>query len=237
MTALVDIQEQYSHVLLTMDDGKANALSFAMFDALNAALDSAEATGKVLIIAGRPGKFSAGFDLSVMAKADEDTLRLLRLGADLSRRLLEFPTPVVLAVSGHALAMGALLCLSADYRIGIRGSYKLGLNEVAIGMTLPWFGVELARARIEETQLTQAVGLAKIYGPEEAVSAGYLDEAVDEAELMSRVTEMAAAFSTLNMDAHAATKARIRQELFANLETALRRDFNEDASAFLKVGR
>ncbi|MDP5072010.1 MAG: crotonase/enoyl-CoA hydratase family protein, partial [Congregibacter sp.] len=158
MTDLVTVREEDAYVLLSMDDGKANALSFAMFEALNAGLDAAEATGKVVIIAGRPGKFSAGFDLSVMAGGGEPMLDLLRQGAELSVRLLSFSAPVILAVSGHALAMGALLCLSADYRVGMKGVYKLGLNEVAIGMTLPWFGIELARARLEETQLNHAVG-------------------------------------------------------------------------------
>ncbi|WP_439102792.1 crotonase/enoyl-CoA hydratase family protein [Congregibacter sp.] len=231
MTELVTIQANEKYTLLTMDDGKANALSFAMFDAFNAALDTAEAAGKVLIIAGRPGKFSAGFDLSVMGAGGEPMMKLLRAGADLSVRLLTFSTPVVLAVSGHALAMGALLCLSADYRVGMQGNYKLGLNEVAIGMTLPWFGIELARARLDETQINDAVGLAHVYDPESAVSAGYLDEAVEEDQLMHRAVELAESFSALNMAAHKATKARVREPMMASLEEALRRDFEAGGSA------
>ena len=231
MTDLVTVREEDAYVLLSMDDGKANALSFAMFEALNAGLDAAEATGKVVIIAGRPGKFSAGFDLSVMAGGGEPMLDLLRQGAELSVRLLSFSAPVILAVSGHALAMGALLCLSADYRVGMKGAYKLGLNEVAIGMTLPWFGIELARARLEETQLNHAVGLAHIYDPEGAVSVGYLDEAVEGEQLLPRAIELAKGFSTLNMPAHRGTKARIREPLMARLQEALRRDFEAGDSA------
>ncbi|EAQ98299.1 crotonase/enoyl-CoA hydratase family protein [Congregibacter litoralis] len=231
MTELVTTQENEHYTLITMDDGKANALSFDMFDALNAALDTAEATGKVVIIAGRPGKFSAGFDLSVMGAGGEPMIRLLRTGAELSVRLLSFSTPVVLAVSGHALAMGALLCLSADYRVGMKGNYKLGLNEVAIGMTLPWFGIELARARLDETQINDAVGLAHVYDPDSAVSAGYLDEAVEADQLIHRAVELAEGFSALNMAAHKATKARVREPMMASLEEALRRDFEAGDSA------
>ena len=225
MTELVTVQESDAYTLLTMDDGKANALSFAMFDAINAGLDTAEAAGKVVIIAGRPGKFSAGFDLSVMAAGGEPMIKLLRCGADLSKRFLTFSTPIVLAVSGHALAMGALLCLSADYRIGIKGNFKLGLNEVAIGMTLPWFGIELARARIANGQINDAVGLAHIYDAEGAVSAGYLDEAVEGEQLLDRAVELATGLSALNMEAHKPTKARIREPMLERLEEALRRDF------------
>jgi enoyl-CoA hydratase len=225
MTELVAVLENDNHVLLTLDDGKANALSFAMFDAFNAGLDAASATGKPVVIAGRPGKFSAGFDLSIMAGDRADMLRLLRRGADLAVRLLSFETPVVLAVTGHALAMGALLCLSADYRVGIRGAYKIGLNEVAIGMTLPWFGVELARARIEETQLNSAVSLAHIYDPDGAASVGYLDEAVEEADLPVRISSLVESFAGLNMTAHRETKARVREPLLQRLEEALAKDF------------
>jgi enoyl-CoA hydratase len=229
MNALVSAQEKETHLLITMDDGKANALSFAMLDALNEELDKAAVTGKVVVIAGRPGKFSAGFDLSVMGQGGEAMLRLLKQGAETSARLLAFDTPVILGVTGHALAMGALLCLSADYRLGVSGNFKLGLNEVAIGMTLPWFGIELARARLEETALTEAVALARIYDPHTARSVGYLDEVVAEDAFSGRLDALAEQFSALNMTAHRETKARIRKDLMQSLQTAQERDFAQFA--------
>jgi enoyl-CoA hydratase len=229
MTSPLSVQEQETHVLLTMDDGKANALSFAMLDALNEGLDAAAATGKVVVIAGRPGKFSAGFDLSVMGEGGEAMYRLLKQGADTSARLLAFDTPVILAVTGHAMAMGALICLSADYRLGVAGNFKLGLNEVTIGMTLPWFGIELARARLQETALTEAVALARIYDPETAREVGYLDEVVSEEQFSERLAGLAQQFSALNMTAHRETKGRIREGLLAALKTAQERDFQQIA--------
>jgi enoyl-CoA hydratase len=225
MTAVLEVTERDDYFLLSMDDGKANALSFDMLDGLNAGLDAAAAAGKTVVITGRPGRFSAGFDLSVMGQGGESALKLLRQGADLAGRLLSFKTPVILAVSGHALAMGALLCLSADYRIGIDGDYKLGLNEVAIGMTLPWFGVELARARLSTAHFNPAVGLARIYDPRGAAEAGFLDEVVADDDLDARAGEMAKTLASLNTEAHRNTKGRAREELFGRLEEALRRDF------------
>ena len=224
MTAPVEFNEEPHYCLIQMDDGKANALSFDMLAQLNAALDRAELAGKVVIIGGRPGKFSAGFDLSVMGQGGDAMLDLLRTGASLSRRLLNFDTPVVLAVSCHALAMGALLLLSADYRIGVHGNYKIGLNEVAIGMTLPHFGVELARARLATTHVNRAVGLAQIYDAAGAVEAGYLDEAVSEDELLPRAIALAEQLSGLNMDAHKYTKARVRAGLDARLDAAIEKE-------------
>lgn len=230
MSDFVSIETSDTHALITMDDGKANALGFDMFEGLTSALDEAEKAEKVVLLAGRPDKFSAGFDLKVMGAGGSEMHRLLRTGAELSKRLLTFPTPVVLAVSGHALAMGALLCLSADYRVGMRGDFKLGLNEVAIGMTLPWFGIELARNRLEETRINAAVGLAQVYAPDEAVGVGYLDEVVESEALVERATALAAGFSTLNMDAHRATKARIREKFLKQLDQALERDFSDVAA-------
>jgi enoyl-CoA hydratase len=221
MAALVECKLQSNYTLISMDDGKANALGFDMLAQLGVALDEAEQAAKVVVIAGRPGKFSAGFDLSVMSQGGDGMVQLLRAGAQLSRRLLNFPAPVVLAVSGHALAMGALVLLSADYRVGVHGTYKIGLNEVAIGMTLPYFAVELARARLATTHLGPAVGLARIYDAAGAVEAGYLDEAVSEEDLLARATDLAAQFSTLNMEAHRQTKARTREQLNAALQAAI----------------
>jgi enoyl-CoA hydratase len=230
MTGPVAVEEGENAVIITMDDGKANALSFAMFDGLNAALDTAAQAGKCVVIAGRPGRFSAGFDLSVMAAGGEPMHRLLRTGAELSVRLLSFETPVILAVSGHALAMGALLCLSADYRVGIDGDFKLGLNEVAIGMTLPWFGIELAQSRLEETHLSRSVGLAHIYDPQGAAEAGYLDEVVKADALLPRVEELIQRFAALNMEAHRGTKLRLREGFLKRLKGALDRDFDDIAA-------
>ncbi len=225
MNEPVTCSETDDHWLIRMDDGKANALSFDMLAAINAALDRAEQSGKVVILAGRPGKFSAGFDLGVMGQGGEPMVRLLSEGAALSRRLLAFDSPVVAAASGHALAMGALLLLSTDYRIGICGDYKIGLNEVAIGMTLPWFGVELARARLATTHLTRAVGLAHVYDAPGAVEAGFLDEAVEGEALLSRAAAVAAQFAQLDGEAHRHTKARVREPLNTALQAAIERDF------------
>ena len=224
MSELVQFEEQSNYCLITMDDGKVNAISFAMVSALNAALDQAGQAGKVVIIRGRPGKFSAGFDLSIMAQGGDAMFDLLRAGVTLSRRIGDFDTPVVLVVSGHALAMGALLLLSADYRIGVQGNYKIGLNEVAIGMTLPYFGIALAKARLASTHVNKAVALAHIYDASGAVEAGYLDEAVSEEDLLPRAIAKAEQLSALNMNAYKHSKARVREDLNAALDTAFERE-------------
>ncbi|MEP4147283.1 MAG: crotonase/enoyl-CoA hydratase family protein [Halioglobus sp.] len=225
MSQLVQFAEEEKYSLITLDDGKANAVSFVMLEQLNSALDQAEEAGKVVVITGRPGKFSAGFDLSVMSQGGEQVMKLVSGGADFAKRILQFPTPVVLAVTGHALAMGGIMLMTADYRIGIAGDYKLGLNEVAIGMSMPRFGVEIARSRLDPAHFELSVNCAYLYDAEGAVEAGYLDEAVDSGQLMYRAVAIAEQLSGLNMEAHKNTKSRVRAPLLRALEEAMELDF------------
>jgi enoyl-CoA hydratase len=212
-----------SVALIRLDDGKANALSHVVLDALHAAFDRAQedAAGAVALV-GRPGRFSAGFDLSVMSQGADAVRLLVGKGANLALRVFEWPAPVVLGVTGHALAMGAVLCLAADERIGSEGAYKIGLNEVAIKMTLPDFALVLADDRLSRRHLSRATSGAEIYGPGAAVDAGYLDRTVPDgqadAAARARAAEMAAG---LDGRAHHQTKRAVRAAAAGRLRAAV----------------
>jgi len=209
---------------LAMDDGKANALGHAMIDAINAALDTAEKSAKAVLIAGREKRFCAGFDLEVMASGPENVRRLVSAGAELLMRLYEYPLPVVMACSGHALAAGGLLLLAGDARIGVDGAFKIGLPEVAIGMTMPVFGIELARDRLARNRFTEAVTQARTYGPAEAVAVGYLDETVASDALIETARARAAALAALAQPAFANTKRKERAATIAHIRDTLAAD-------------
>ncbi len=170
------------------DDGKANVLTHATIAALHDALSSAERdAARAVVIVGRPGKFSAGFDLSVMTAGPDQARDLLRAGAELARRVYLFPIPVVLGATGHALAMGAILLMAADVRVGADGPFKVGLPEVEIGMPLPRFAVELARDRLARRHFVPATQHAVVTPPVDAVEVGFLDQVVapDEVEAVA----------------------------------------------------
>jgi len=200
---------------ITMDDGKVNALSPAMQAELDKALDQAEADGAVVVLGGRDGVFSAGFDLGVMRGGGDEAVSMVRGGFDLAHRLLSFPTPVVVACTGHAIAMGVFLLLSGDYRVGADGPYKLVANEVAIGMTLPRAAIEILRQRVAPAHFNRAAILAEIYTPSNGVEAGFLDRVVEPSQVLAVSREMALAFSKLDIAAHAATKRRLREQTLA----------------------
>ena len=196
--------------VVTMDDGKANALSMAMLDELDLALTRAEREATAVVLTGRPERFCAGFDLRVMMSSPDAAIALLRRGAELLLRLFSLPLPLVIAANGHALAGGALVVLTGDVRLGVDGPYKLGLNEVAIGMPVPLLAMELARARLTPLELTRATLLAQIYTPAEAVPAGYLDRVVTADALAADALAEATRLGALPRGAYAATKQRLR---------------------------
>lgn len=168
-------------LVATMDDGKANALSHAMIDAVRGVVAEAETDDdvKALVLVGRPGKFCAGFDLSVINAGPEAQAKLIADGGDLCRTIYAASVPVVAACTGHALAAGALLLLSCDRRVGVDAAVKIGLNEVAIGLALPRWAVALAAARLAPTHLQASVATGQLYDGVGAVAAGYLDRVVD----------------------------------------------------------
>lgn len=197
---------------LTMDDGKANAFGPDMIAALCDGLDRAQSEAGAVVIAGRPGVLCAGFDLKIIRGNDADAKRHMReAGVEAFLRTYLHPLPVVIACPGHAVAAGALLLLTGDTRIGARGDYRIGLNEVGIGLSLPEFGLQLVYDRLDPRARTQAVLGAQLYDPDSAVQAGYLDEAVESEALMVRAQEAAARMLTLDPAAFASTKQRMRQ--------------------------
>lgn len=225
MSTLVTYQDYDKIALITMDDGKANAVSPALLEQLHVALDAAETKGQVVVLTGRVGKFSAGFDLGIMGQGGVAMSKLVAGGAKLAHRLLAFPTPVVVACNGHGLAMGAFMLLSADYRIGAEGAFKIGLNEVAIGLTMPLFGVELSRGRLNPVYLSRAVINAEVYTPSAAVDAGFLDQVVAEENLQKEAMQVAAKLAMLNMPAHHGTKLRVREPLLNAMADAIEKEF------------
>ena len=199
--------------VLRLDDGKVNVVSHRLIELVHAGLDQALAEASAVAIIGREGKLSAGFDLTEMTAGIERTRALVGAGGKLLMRIYAHPQPVVVAVTGHALAAGALLALACDTRIGADGPSKIGLNETAIGMGLPVYALELAQARLSPAHLTRAAVQAEIYDPAGAVEAGYLDRVVPAAECEAAAIEEARRLGALPGPAYAHTKRGFRQAM------------------------
>jgi enoyl-CoA hydratase len=213
---------------LTMDDGKANVMSVRMLQALNDALDRAQVDKALVVLKGRPGMFSGGFDLAVFKGKRSEQMRMLEAGARITERLLSFPTPVVVACTGHAIAMGVFLLLAADVRIGVAEGARIHVNEVQIGLTLPHFAIEMCRQRLAPAHLNLAAVTAQPYTAAQALAAGFLDEIVAAQDLHAAVDAQVNRLLKLGMASFIATKLRLRRDTL----TALREAIDEDITGW-----
>jgi enoyl-CoA hydratase len=212
--------------VIRFDDGKANVLTHAVIESMRDLLTRAESDeARAVAIIGRPGRFSAGFDLSVMNAGPEQARDLLRAGADLALRIYTFPAPVLLGATGHALAMGAILLMAADVRIGADGPFKIGLPEVEIGMPMPRFAVEFARDRLSKQHFLGAVAHAVVTDPAAAVDVNFLDRVVEpdavEPETIAAAHELA---DRLRSPAFVLTRTHSRGDVAAMIQAGLDSD-------------
>ena len=205
--------------VITFDDGKVNAVGFTLIEQFNNALDEAEKNAKAVVLHGGEGKFCGGVGLSVMKSGDKEKQHeLVSKGADLIVRLYSFPLPVIVAAEGHSIAMGAIMLMASDLRIGKDADTKYGLNETAIGMVLPPFGMELAKARLANTSQTEALLFSRIYQGNEAVKAGFLDAAVPQEKVLATAMRYAEQLKMLPSQAFAASKLQLRKETLEKMK-------------------
>lgn len=224
MSDLISYQLEDGIATLTLNNGKVNAISPDMIDAFNAALDQAAQDRAVVIITGQPGILSGGYDLKVMTSGPQNAIALVAAGSTLAHRMLSHPFPIIVACPGHAIAKGAFLLLSADYRIGVEGPFNIGLNEVIIGMTMHHAGIELARDRLRKSSFHRSVINGEIFDPQGAVDAGFLDKVVAPEQLMATAVAAAQQLKKINMTAHKNTKLKVRKALLDTLHAAIELD-------------
>jgi enoyl-CoA hydratase len=221
-----EVRDRVAHV--TISNGKANALSPDVLAGLGEALTRAEDAGEeavgALLVTGRPGMFSGGFDLDVMRSGAEAAGRLVTDGGELFARMYGSPVPVVAACSGHAIAAACLLMMGADIRIGARGEFRLGLIETQLGMVLPRWAVELSEERLARRHFQDATVGAKIYDPDGAAEAGFLDSVVPAEALADAATAEARRWADLPRSAYRGQVRMCRGDRLGRLAEAIAAD-------------
>ena len=224
MSDLISYQLDDGIATLTLSNGKVNAISPDVIAAFNAALDRAEQDKAIVIITGQPGILSGGYDLKVMTSGPQNAINLVAAGSTLARRMLAHPFPIIVACPGHAVAKGAFILLSSDYRIGVEGAFTIGLNEVQIGMTMHHAGIELARDRLRKSAFHRSVINGEMFDPQGAVDAGFLDKVVPAEQLLETALAVAKQMKKINMTAHRNTKLKVRKALLETLDQAVELD-------------
>src|SRR5436309_5128083 len=212
MSSAVTYETKDRIARITLDDGKVNAMSLGFFEALGASLDRAESERPgAVVITGRPGIFSAGLDLKLLPTLDAaDRRTTLNAFARTMLRVFLFPIPTVAAVSGHAIAGGALLMFACDLRVAADGPARLQLNETAIGLALPSWAILIARSAIPPRWRTEAILHARPYSPAEAKTRGFVDIVVPAEQLLEAAAKAAAPLAALDPTAYGTSKTRLR---------------------------
>lgn len=217
MLTTLDIRDGAAWI--TLDDGKVNAMSLEMLRELEVQLENARRAGGPIVVKGRRGIFSAGFDLKTFGRGREASRQMVKAGVRVIEQMLACPRPIVTACTGHAYPMGAFLMLCADVRFGVAGDWNIGLNEVAIGLAVPQFAVELARHRLTPAGLMR-VSTGAMFKPEEAARLGYLDYVVRAEDLDAAVRDEVQRLQKLDIKSYELTKARLNGPLLASIAEA-----------------
>jgi enoyl-CoA hydratase len=204
---------------IALDDGKVNAMSSEMLGEVARRLDEAKEANGPVVLKGRPGMFSAGFDLKTFTRGPEASRNMILAGVGLIQTMLAYPRPIVTVCTGHAYPMGAFLMLSADVRFGIAGAWRIGLNEVAIGLTVPQFAIELARHRLTPAGVGR-VSTAAMFDPVEAQRLGYLDHVLAPEEIDAAVESELQRLKKLDWKSYEATKARLNEHVVKSIAAA-----------------
>jgi len=208
--------------IITLDDGKVNVFSPTMIEEVSNLLDKVPTDKGSLLIVGREGIFSAGFDLKVLMSGDaEKAVGMLRSGFEMLSRIFSFPRPIVAACSGHAIALGAFLLCSCDYRVGIKGKFQIGANEVRNNMIVPTPILELAKFKLTKNHKQRALLNGEMYSIEDAVAPGYLDEVVEPDKLIETAKAKAKDLATLGHPFYHQTKQLDQEEVIKKINSGI----------------
>ena len=219
MTVTLKTDENIS--IIQMDDGKVNVFSPDMIQNFNDVLDQVPNDKGAMLIIGKEGMFSAGFDLKVMMSSPENAAAMVKSGFELLMRVFTFPRPVVAACSGHAIALGAFLLCSCDHRIGCKGDFKIGANELRNNMIVPTPILELAKFRLIKSHKQRALLNAEMYSIEDAVAPGYLDEIADHDKLFELAMAKAKDLATLAHQQYLQTKKLDQEDVAAKIYSGI----------------
>lgn len=223
--ASVSITDQGGVSVLAIDRPPANAMDVGLLGELVAALGSVgERPPSALVIAGRPGFFSAGVDLKAVPNYGPNEQRQMVEG--INRMVLTgygLPCPVVGAVTGHAIAGGLVLALCADFRIAsTEGSY--GLTEVKVGVPYPQAAIGVVRAELAPHAARQLVVGNELIDGEQATRLGLFDEALAPDRVLPRALEVAARLGAMPAAVYERTKRGLREDALNAMRSAAAAD-------------
>lgn len=198
-----------------LDRPPANALSPELIAALRAAVEEAPAAGaRALVLSGSPRMFSGGLDIPHLIHLDRQAITAAwKDFYALMRGLAASPIPIAAAITGHSPAGGAVISLYCDVRIMAEGDFRIGLNEVQVGIPMPPVIFQALRRQVGERQAERLCVTAELVPAAEALRIGLVDELVAPEAVVARAVEWCNALLALPPQAMAITRRLARADL------------------------
>ena len=216
---MLDLERRGGTDLLWLDRPPVNALDLDLLNELADTVEDLErSSDRPLVVAGRGRAFSAGADLhAVLAGNDAYAAAFVGGLVRAFGALFRFPRPLVGAVNGHALAGGAIVACCCDYRVAADGNAKIGVTEHAVGVPFPLTALEIVRHSVAPERFEEAVFLARVYSPAEAVAVGFVDEVVEPGALLERALAVAEQLGRVPAETYALIKGAVRRPVLERI--------------------
>jgi len=208
--------------ILRMAHGKVSALDAAFCDAMAGELDRlGRDSARALVLTGTGSAFSAGVDLFQLLDGGTTYVRqFLPLMDRFFCALLEFPKPLVAAINGHAIAGGCIIAAAADHRVMARGSARIGVPELAVGVPFPRLPLEMIAARVSPAALRTLIYTGRTVQPDEALAVGFVDELVEPERLLDRAVAAARQLSDIPIRTFALTKRALTEPVLERVRAS-----------------
>jgi enoyl-CoA hydratase len=205
--------------LIRIEHGKANAIDDTLLSFVTRELDRSLAENKkAVVLTGREGFFSAGLNLKDLPEDRSEMALFVDRFEEAMEKLLTFPLPLVAAVNGHAIAGGCVLASTADFRIGARGEYRIGVSEVSLGIVFPASAFEIMRQVLPAPRAAEVLLGGRLLTPEEAVGAGILHRVVPADRLLGEAEAVARELGKKPALAFRHTKLALRAPMLERIE-------------------
>ncbi|MFT4968807.1 MAG: 3,2-trans-enoyl-CoA isomerase [Chitinophagales bacterium] len=225
----IQVTKENNYAIVQLDRGSANPINIEMLQELNTCFQGLAKDDSIdgAVLTGKERFFSAGLDVIELYAYDNDQVaELFESLFNAIKTMISFPKPLVASITGHSPAGGCVLALCCDYRIMADGKYRIGLNEVPVGIVMPKFIYHLYESVIGSKLAMQFILEGKLLAINEALDTGLVDVSVPEDQVLATALEQLEKYLSLNKRTWQYSKLNMRQPLLAHFS-----HFDEDLKA------
>lgn len=222
----IEIAREGRTAIISLANGRTNPIGPQMVSELHQAvlqLRDDPGASAIVLASASDRFFSIGLDIPQLYPMDREEFATFMASYDrLCIDLYTMPKPTVAAITGHATAGGCILVLCADHRIIGSGRRLMGLNEVKLGVTVPYPADRMLRAMVDGRTARLVTEMGELYPPDELLTMGLVDEVVDPEHVVPSAVQLATSMAVSPPEAYATIKGMrtgpVMEAILADLE-------------------